>query len=737
MNHNSIDIDKARQILEPGGPLSLLLGGYEFRIQQQKMLEDIINAYQNNKIAIIEAGTGIGKSMAYLIPAILWSAQNKERTLISTNTISLQEQLLYKDIPLASKVSNSPIKAVLVKGMSNYLCLRKLGEANQEKGFFSDREGEELEQIQSWSEQTKDGSLTNLPIVPSHTTWERVCAEGDTCTKRRCPFFNKCHFFLARREAEDAQLLIANHSMLFTDLAYRANSEDPEQAGLLPSYNRVILDEAHNIERVATEFFADKVSYLPLLRWLGKLGADKQGKLPQLGQKILFHYIKNMPADASSIHSRLSIDLPGMRRELLQDITSTFDSIVHFLQSELNIDPNFSKGELKLRILPKHSFSPFWKSEIAPHAEKLISNSRRYTQAIKSVISDVLDLKNGKLEEETESIRREILAFSNRLDVMCQNLENMMKVKHDKAKVMWSEAKTLRTFTNSHLINADLDISNKLVEYLFKKFPTTILCSATLTTNQNFTFIRERLGLTNDKLLQKKLIEKVYPSPFDYPKQALLLIATDMPNPSSPNFCEAACEKIWRSIQACRGNAFVLFTSYTMMKKCYDTLAPKLRENKYTIFKQGDCNRNTLLEKYKESNRAVLFGTDSFWEGVDVAGEALRCVIIVKLPFKVPSEPIIEARTEAIDAQGGDSFHDYAIPNAIVKFKQGFGRLIRNKKDRGCIVCLDSRLINKNYGRLFLNSLPKCHQVSLANSDQLQDQMESFYKRSYFLTKQD
>ncbi len=733
-NLNNLDIEKARKLLEPGGPLSMLLNGYEFRIQQQQMMEDVLQAYNRNQVALIEAGTGIGKSLAYLIPAILWSAQNKERTLISTNTISLQEQLLKKDIPLASQTLGYPVKAVIVKGMSNYLCIRKLEDARQEKRFFSDKEGEELEIIQNWSETTKEGSLAALPIVPSYTTWERVCAEGDTCTQRKCPHYKKCHFFNARREAEDAQILISNHSMLFADLAFREHSEEPQQAGLLPDYSRVVLDEAHNIERIATEFFAEKVTYLPLLRWLGKLGAEKSGKLPLLGQKLLLHYIKKTPTEASSIHTRINIDLPGMRRELLQHITEAFDAIILFLQTEGDENPT-EMSESKLRILPKHTSSQFWEKEFLPKASILTESLKRYIQSIRSINSDISNLDDPKLEEQINGILHEILAFSKRIEGMCLNFEKILQTNHDISHVKWIEAKALRTMTNVNLINAELDVSKRLVQSLFNKYPTTILCSATLTTNQNFDFIKQRLGLLPALLPNKILIEKVYPSPFDYQTQALLIIPDDMPNPAHPSFIHHACEKILRGIQASRGNAFVLFTSYGMLKKCHNILAPKLQQDRFIVFKQGDANRNALLENYKQSDRAVLFGTDSFWEGVDVVGEALRCVIIVKLPFKVPSEPIIEARTEAISAKGGDPFLDYAIPNAIVKFKQGFGRLIRNKQDRGCILCLDPRLIKKNYGRLFLNSLPHCSQMTLSTSDELQLQMENFYKRSYFLTK--
>jgi ATP-dependent DNA helicase DinG len=298
--------------------------------------------------------------------------------------------------------------------------------------------------------------------------------------------------------------------------------------------------------------------------------------------------------------------------------------------------------------------------------------------------------------------------------------------------VRWIEAQMLKSFLNVHIADAELNIAKALADFLFSKFDSVILCSATLTTNKKFDFVKHRLGLKEQYFESLHLTENIYESPFNYKQQALLVIPNDIPNPLDPKFTEAAVEKIWETIQISQGNAFVLFTSYGMLKTCCSRLEKRLNEHRYPVFKQGDNNRQTLLKKFKETDRSVLFGTDSFWEGVDVAGDSLRCVIIVKLPFKVPTEPIIQARTEAIIARGGDPFMEYSLPNAIVKFKQGFGRLIRNKKDRGCIVCLDTRLITKKYGQQFLNSLPNCQQI-IAPSEQIRSHMKEFYRKTYHL----
>ena len=300
-------------------------------------------------------------------------------------------------------------------------------------------------------------------------------------------------------------------------------------------------------------------------------------------------------------------------------------------------------------------------------------------------------------------------------------------------RVRWIEVQMARGAPYLTLIDAELDISQQMVDRLFIPFSTVVLCSATMTTNKQFDYIRGRLGILPELLGERPVIQNLYESPFNYSQQALLAVPTDLPAPHQPQFLQAAVDAIWNSVQASQGNAFVLFTSYGMLKMCHDLLARRFEEQGYHPMKQGDLSRQALIEQFKAVDRSILFGTDSFWEGVDVVGEALRLVIIVKLPFRVPSEPIFQARSQAIEAKGGDAFMEYALPGAVVKFKQGFGRLIRNRRDRGCVVCLDNRLLTKGYGRLFLNSLPPC-QTLFAPSDEVRRQMADFYRRTYYLT---
>jgi ATP-dependent DNA helicase DinG len=705
------------------------------------MMRNVVDAFNGDHVSLIEAGTGTGKSLAYLIPALLWAEATGERTVISTNTITLQEQLLQKDIPLICKALNLGLKAVLVKGMHNYVCMRKLSDAQQELLLSTPQEVDELQKIEVWQASTQDGSRSSLPFAPSPAIWEKVSAENDTCNRNNCPYFQQCHFFKARRQAAEAQILIVNHHLLFADLAYRAENGNFKDQAILPPYTRIVLDEAHNIEDIATDYFASRISQFDLMRLTARLTTEKKGqvsgKLPFLKEKIASHYRNDFSAEVIGILSRLSMDLPGLKRDLLHQAHETFGAFFEFSQSAqpVSVDEH-QTAESKLRVLPHHHTHKLWKEHLVPSSKLLCDSILRYAQALVALINDLKQRKDPALDEQIKGICFEISALAVRLEEAGGVLARFTAAEFPPDKVRWIEMQHFKTMINTTLVDADLDISKILAGQLFSQFPTVVLCSATLTTNRQFHFIRQRLGLTSEYLPERQIKEYIYNSPFDFQKQALLAIPTDIAEPTASSFIHDASEKIWQIIQSSRGNAFVLFTSYTMLKTCFDKLEARLREHRFHPLKQGDDDRQTLLNKFKATNYSVLFGTDSFWEGVDVAGDALRCVIIVKLPFKVPSDPLIQARSEAITAQGGDAFMDYSLPQAIVKFKQGFGRLIRHQRDRGCIICLDTRLLTKRYGKLFLNSLPQCQQYFVP-SNELQTHMQEFYRKTHFLTKQE
>lgn len=730
--------EKVVALIQEGGLLSRLFSGFEPRIQQQKMLENVVEAYNQSKVALIEAGTGTGKSVAYLIPALLWAVQCKERTVISTNTITLQEQLLHKDIPNLIKALDLKLKVVLVKGMNNYICLRKLEDALSEISLFKNEGFEEIEKINQFKSFCQEGSRSELPFMPSVATWERVGAESEACSRNDCPFFQECYFFKARRMAQEAQILVANHHLLFSDLTRRAEINNYSDPAILPPYRRVILDEAHHIEDIATEYFASRLSRLDLLKILGKLTADKhaanQGKLPLLREKMGALFPKGAPHEVLNIIQRLTIDLPGMRHVIQEKIHQLFDHLASFIESIKKPFGEQEQKEKKLRLLDDYLAHVFWIQTVVPHGKQLLESLRQYTQGINSIDVDLKEIDHPRLQEQTKSIRIDIQGLILRLENSIAVLHKFLSEETNKERVRWIETRELKALLNVELVDANLDVSRLLVDYLFSQFPTIVLCSATLATNQHFDFVKKRYGLQPHLLKDRAITENIYDSPFDFKNQSLLAVPTDLPPPTHPDFNAIAFENVWKAIQVSHGQAFVLFTSYQMMQACYDKLAPRLERELYPVFKQGDENQKFLLQKFRQTKRAVLFGTDSFWEGVDVVGDALRCVIIVKLPFKVPSEPIIQARAEAILSKGGDPFFEFSMPHAIVKFKQGFGRLIRHKADRGCIICLDTRLVNKGYGKQFINSLPPCT-TAYMNSERLWPRIEDFFRQTYHYVK--
>jgi ATP-dependent DNA helicase DinG len=736
---NYLKKEELLALLASDGPLADKLPGFEVREEQRRMICDIIEAFNTNAVALIEAGTGTGKSLAYLLPSVLWALRSGERTVISTNTINLQEQLLNKDIPLLREVLGCEINAVLAKGMGNYLCLRKHEEAMEELQLLDVYEAEQLQRIDEWRSATTDGTRSTLPIVPNAPLWERVMAESDTCGGQSCPHYKDCYFFKARTQAADAHIIIANHHLLFADLAARAESDNYKDPCILPAYQRIVLDEAHHIEDTATQFFADQASLVHCMRLLQRLGAEGRegsaGRVPALKTKFAEHFGKSGKPEIDSIYQRLEIDLPAQRKQVMTDISTVFRLFGQYAMQRIE-RPDFgsdpAKSGTKLRLRKENFGDSLWQESVVPQVKALIERTNAYTLGLKAVREDIEDLDDESFSAHTQGLRSDLRALANRLETLGMALHQFSLAEPTSKQVRWVERTPLKHLTNVQVVNANLDITQALDDCLFSRFPSVVLCSATLSTNRDFQFVKKRFGLLPESLRGKPLIERLYHSPFNYEKQALLAMPTDLPAPNAADFNQKAAEAIWRLIQCSRGHAFVLFTSYGSLRQVWQELEGRFQGSYLRPMKQGDANRRELLEAFRNTEHAVLFGTDSFWEGVDVAGEALRSVIIVKLPFKVPTEPVIEARTEMISEGGGHPFMDYALPNAIVKFKQGFGRLIRHRRDRGCVVCLDTRLHSKGYGRQFLNSLPPLPQVR-GSVDEVAEAMNQFYRRSYHL----
>lgn len=696
-----------------GGVLSSALPGFEGRPEQVAMACDVDAAFSDGEIALIEAGTGTGKSMAYLIPALLAAAKLGRRTVISTHTISLQQQLIEREIPTLLSALGLKLRAVLMKGMSHYLCLRRLGDAEAERTLFDSEEGLELDQIREWAEKNERGSLSDLSISPTRRVNERIRMESDSCSGALCPHYKQCLFFRARREAEEANLLVVNHHLLLADLALRA--EVGEEGAILPKYDYLVIDEAHHLEEVATSAFAERVSRREVDRIFQRLqGVRRTGRLDLLADKIW-----QMEGEAKlklQIQQKIELILSAEKRLLIDQLHLLFDQLSHFFEKER---PKADLEESWLRLFPRHLEEEGEWRGVQPQVERVGEGLYRYAQTLRGLSADV---ESWSSDERVRSLRLDVEALAGRLEKLAQRLIRFAFDPIDSNQVRWME----RAGGEILLSAAHLDISERLARGLFFPTAAVVLSSATLAASRHFRFCRTRLGIDSELLEGRVVREKIYDSPFDYQEQAILLVSTDLPDPDHPAFPRSAAERILDALRASSGGTFVLFTSYRMLIECEQLLAPTLEAEGYPLFVQGRGDRHTLLEQFRTTPRAVLFGTSSFWEGVDVAGDALRCVILTKLPFRVPTEPLIQARIDRILAGGGQPFVDYTLPQAIMKFKQGFGRLIRNQRDRGSILCLDGRLVRKPYGKAFLKSLPECRLVQGGRAE-LSALLKEFY----------
>jgi len=689
---NRIHID---EILAPGGSVARSMPGFEARPQQLAMAESIALALNRGEHALAEAGTGTGKSLAYLVPTLLWARENKCRAVISTNTINLQEQLLYKDLPLLQKSVPGSFKAVLVKGRGNYLCRRKFRELLQQgQDMIEDKDLPSLQAMVAWESKTRDGSKSDLGFTPGRDLWELVCSESDTCLRLNCPFFKECFFHNARREAIDAQLLVVNHSLLFADIAMRSRGAD---TGVLPEYHTIVFDEAHNIENVATDWLGARVTRLGLIRMLGRLWSSRHNKargiLVVLQQKLS----TNSQVDRNlgkALLDFISQELVPSIIRLTEDINSFFAQLENYLSQQ-------GSGELKLRLSGDLVSSAGWKS--------ITAKARTVLNQIEEMVR-LLDSYCNRLEyigpqgfELVLAQAMEISSVKSRLSEQETALREIL-FGDDNALVRWAELSQSRSGPRAYLNYAPLSVAQVLRENVWEKFGTVIFTSATLTVGKGFEYVRVRLGLGEDL----KIKEYSFESPFDYGNRAILGIATDLPPPEDSTYANKLGPAILASLTGSQGRALVLFTSFSLLNRVAAQVRDKLAQVGIIVLCQGEMPRHTLLEKFRADTRSVLMATSSFWEGVDVAGDSLINVVLTRLPFTVPDEPVIQARMEDLRRQGKNPFYCYQVPQAVLRFKQGFGRLIRTKRDKGVVLVLDKRIITKNYGHWFLEALPNC-----------------------------
>jgi len=719
-----LDVEAIAAYIRPGGPVSRALPDFECREEQQTMMAEVAKAFNEDRIALVEAGTGTGKSLAYLIPAIAWSLQNGERVVISTKTINLQEQLIGKDLPLLQGLKGLNCKAVLVKGRSNYLCLRKLAATREENRLFLEAGSEdELCELINWSGKTKDGSLSDLSFIPRRDNWERVCAEADQCTRLHCPHYTKCFFYKARRESSSAHILVVNHHLLMADLAVRSRMEGHDRPAVLPRFQRIIIDEAQHVEDVATEYLGFQVSKYGLLRMLRRLQGTREagrGLLPFLRAKLQAEIDGEERDRIVNVLESIADTVIPERLAIEKKIGASMDR----LTSELKAMCGGANGDngRSLRITPDIVASPFWEGTLCPVLKELLGVINSFSGKIADLMKRLGALSERR-KKTIESAMVEIGSMRQRIGHYVECLTFFMDGGDGVCR--WLEITGRGKWERLNFCSAPLDVSSGMRDAIYKRFGTVIMTSATLTVGGAFDYFRSRVGLGETE--KDKLDCCILPSPFDYTTQAFVAAPRGIAEPGSDGYEDMLEEMVGRAVAISQGNAFVLFTSYRLLARLYERLAEGMEGAGLAVLKQGTDNRTALLNRFRREKGSVLFATDSFWEGVDVRGEALQCVILTRLPFRVPDEPIQQARVEAIELAGGDPFLEYSVPQAVIKFRQGFGRLIRHRDDIGAVLILDSRVHSRRYGKLFLNSLPATSICRLDAEGSLA-KMEEFFK---------
>jgi ATP-dependent DNA helicase DinG len=726
-----IDGAEISALLGPSGPIAEHLGRYEDRPSQREMAERIAKLYSLNGIGLIEAGTGVGKSLGYLVPALRWAAANGERTIVSTNTITLQEQLVNKDLPfLAEAFSFQKVRFALLKGWRNYLCLQRLQQAMQSgNSLFDEGAYAELRALDAWAERTTDGSTADLASPPRSDVWDEVAAEGDLCTRLRCPYFEKCFVFAARREAAQADIVVVNHHLLMADIAVRRASQNWNEAAVLPAYTRLIIDEGHHLEDAASAHLGQTVTRRGLQRLFSRLERRGKGLLPSLERKL---------SNASDLLSVASLDLVRARLYPSTRAARELGSRLFDLLEEWIV----AQSDTQVRLTDAFEDDSIWKAGL--------------TVALDDVLREIVMLGDGlvmvkerfetdmRLEEEMSPLLNELRGVTRRLANAGDALRSALRPGQDGAKrVRWIEARqhTPRrnaahdtyeaheeTRRNVVVSSVPLDMAPILREDLFRRLETGIVTSATLAVGEGFAFIAKRLGLDENDV---EPVTATLPSPFDYPRQAILAVPTDFPAPNEdgPLHFRRTVQAAADLIEAANGGVFVLFTSHRDVREAAQALRALGIDGRWPLLVHGEDSRDSLLRRFREMGDAVLVGTASFWEGVDVPGRALRGLLLARVPFRVPTEPVTAAQCEAIERAGGNSFFDYMVPHAALRLKQGFGRLIRTATDHGAVVLCDPRVVRKSYGRALLAGLPPARRIEGPWAS-LREQLHQFYRET-------
>ncbi|MDD7410801.1 helicase C-terminal domain-containing protein [Fusobacterium gastrosuis] len=687
INLDKIDI---APFFEKEGVLAKSIKNFEYREEQKSMALSVQRGINENKKIVVEAGTGTGKTLAYLIPAIKWAIQNQKKIIIATNTINLQEQLLYKDIPIVRSIIDEKFSYALVKGRNNYLCKRLFNEVsikgNVDLDLFGSESKEQLEHILKWGNKTETGDKSELPFEVNGDVWELVQSTTELCIGKKCPHRKQCFYMRTRREKIDANVLIANHHLFFADLNVRANTDFDSEYLILPKYDMVIFDEAHNIESVARSYFSMEISKFSFNRLVNRIfsKSNKRKQKPALNR-------------LEESVDRANLENPGIYDLTLENIKDSIQVLQivaeEYFEELRKVFDNGNENGVK-KVLTSYEMK---KSNFLESSREKKEKFQNLLKDFMNLLETFLNLLDGEKDKNPD-----IINFKNHINIYKAFIDSFLFINNlsEEEYIYWIDINAKRT--NVVLTATPLNIAKRLNTSLFENINRLVFASATLTADRNFNYFKKSIGL-----LEEECIEEIIDSPFNYDEQMKVYIPTNIQDSDKLDlFYEDAANFILSILLKTQGKAFILFTSYTMLNQVYYSIKNELLENNFEIFLHGEKPRSQLITEFKKAINPILFGTTSFWEGVDVQGDNLSNVIIVKLPFLVPTDPIVSAISKKIEEEGGNSFFDYQLPEALIKFKQGIGRLIRNKTDKGNIFILDNRMIKKNYGVSFINAIP-------------------------------
>ncbi|NPV89370.1 MAG: DEAD/DEAH box helicase family protein [Firmicutes bacterium] len=714
-----IPTDLLEGMIAPDGPCSQIFPDFEIRPQQLTMLQQVAEALNQDCHLLVEAGTGSGKSLAYLLPSVVWAMANRQRVVVSTHTLTLQQQLLEHDLPLLQTVlglladdEQHPIqeiisreklanlKIALAKGRNNYLCLRRWYGLHPERNVYEPEQKSFFIRLLSWINQTSTGDSRELNLTDNQPWWHMVGSDAESCWGRKCPHFqDRCFFMRSRRQWEEADLIVANHALMLSDL----NAESK----VLPAYERLVIDEAHHLEDLASEHLGVQVgesAMMNFLRYLYHQGySGPSGILANLRQEIDRGFWSQVPETGPNSEALLSPAADAVK-ECQRLAERFFSSLKQYINRQSG---NTGYSRQYLRLLPGHRENSEW-NQIEIALDNLAAGMRQLMSELEQLESRIPELEG---EETWSGNRRELSARIILGRKLITNLEQVMALEQS-GWVHWAEIEERGSGQLVYLKASPVEVEEYLNSLLFIPKKTVVLTSATITVENSFNYFIERVGLDRS---EKKLSRLQLDSPFSFEKQALLYIPRGLPDPSrvgDEGFASAIAPILIDLVSMVKGRTLVLFTSNYLLRETYYRVKNALEEEDILVLGHNiDGGQSRLLEEFRETPRAVILGSSSLWEGVDIPGEALSCVVIVKLPFGTPNLPIVEARLESLERRNRNGFYSYTMPQAILRLKQGFGRLIRTQNDRGMVVIMDNRIIDKAYGRRFLRSLPVNHHL--------------------------